>query len=164
MKKIILLLAILFVLGCGGGNPITSSPRDLSGLEGVWYGSMTVKGNIDYTASPDGKFPAHTDPVEDTFPLEWHFTKDSITNGPVTAAPGARFKYNWSYDGTILTLKYENKSEMGGSTLHNVNIMTIPIYPTATSGIITGTSEQTWTSQNYGSSYGVLAINGNIHR
>jgi len=165
MKKIILVLAMLFIIGCGGGGstPIIPPVNDLSGLEGTWAGSISITGNIDFPAY--GNFNAESIPVANTFPFEWEFTKNTVTG-----SHGNDFV--WTYNGAILTLQYaiteqldESESgECGLTFVHDIFSITIPIIRTATSGIITGSLTETWITESCGNGSGVLEVNGNIHR
>jgi len=159
-----IILAIIMISGCGGGsgNPITPAPKDLSGLEGAWTGSISITGSIDFPAY--GNFYAESFPVAQTRPVEWHFTKNTITK-----SDGG--EYIWTYDGKLLTLKYSCTEQIEDETgecntinISDVVVMTIPLEPTSTSGIVTGSIEETWTTESCGTGYGVLEVNGNIHR
>jgi len=162
MKKIILILMMLFIIGCGGGsgNPVIPPAPDFSGLEGTWTGEITIAGNIDYTAARGN--PAHTVYESHTAPIEWIITKDSINGVGIVKVKGGAF----TYDGSILTFKWENSSVSWDKTssIHNVGEWSMPLYRTSTSGVITGTLKETWEKDQYGSSYGVLAISGEIWR
>jgi len=161
---LIIMLTIIMIAGCGGGGggPIVPTTHDLSGLEGTWTGAMSVTGNIDFPAY--GNFNAESIPVATTYPFEWHFTKNTITG-----SQGQDFV--WTYDGAILTIKYSTTErldaaypECGAVYVSDVVTMTIPITPTATSGIITGSITETWITESCGTGYGVLVKNGNIHK
>jgi hypothetical protein len=155
MRNIILALmagAIILLSGCSDGTT-TPGSHDLTGLEGTWDYTITAHGTVNGPggSSVDGQ----------TETGYWVINTNSVIdqNGD---------PWGWSYDGSILTLDYEDSLVMPadptcGEILVTSSVeLTIPVTSGATAAVVSGNSDIDFDAELCDDVTGSLPTDGNM--